>query len=126
EARVRAAPVLASRGGCDCREADVVPASPVPRDRTEGGKARMPAVRVDADAVDPGAADDRDAPAPLRTRAEHCEGVVPDMHVAGPASCGDCLLERMFLGGEVDAGDQQLGEVGDRTVVVARQARLAE
>ena len=63
EGRLLAAPVLAPRR-CERRgKADVVAAAPVagrPAERREAGVAP---VGRDADAVDPGAADDRDAPA---------------------------------------------------------------
>ena len=49
-------------------EADVLATAPVPADRPESGKADLAAVRTDPDAVDPRAADDRHAPAPLGAR----------------------------------------------------------
>ena len=56
EARPRPASVFAPRRGRDGGEAEVVAAAPVAGDRAERGEPRMPAVRGDADAVDPGAA----------------------------------------------------------------------
>src|SRR5207302_7029266 len=66
EARLRAASVLAPRGGVDGGEADVTAAAPIARDRPERRKASVAAVRRDAHAVDPRAAHDGDAPALLR------------------------------------------------------------
>src|SRR5690349_16446794 len=81
EGRARPATILAPRRGPDPGKPDVVTAAPVAGDRTERREARVAAVRRDAEAVDAGAADDRDAPAALRPRAQDGEGVVSDAHV---------------------------------------------
>ena len=65
ERRSRAATVLTPcRGRCG-GEADVEPTAPVAGRRTECEKAGLAAVGGNTHAVDPGAADDRDAPAAL-------------------------------------------------------------
>src|SRR5206468_11014919 len=70
EARLRAAAVLAARCGAERRHADVVPAAPVAGDLAERREAHLPAVRCNRDAVDPGAADEADAPTARGPRPE--------------------------------------------------------
>ena len=62
----------------DRRHADVIAAAPVACDLAERGEADLAAVGRDADAVDPGAADDGDAPAALGAGAQNGERVVAD------------------------------------------------
>ncbi len=116
EARPRAAPVLAPGRRRDRRHADVVAATPVARDLAERGEADLAAVGRDADAVDPGAADDGDAPAALGAGAEDGEGVVADGDTVGPAALADDRVQRILLGREVDAGHAQDADLGDRPV----------
>ena len=86
EARPRAAPVLAPGRSRDRGHADVVAATPVACDLAERGEAGLAAVGRDTDAVDPGAADDGDAPAALGAGAEHGERVVADEVRSRPAT----------------------------------------
>ena len=69
----------------------------------ERGEAHVAAVGRDADAVDPGAADDRDSPAALGARPQDGERVVADAGRVGPAALLDSVLQLLLLGGEVDA-----------------------
>src|SRR5205085_10136731 len=117
------AAVFAPRRGEFGREADVVAAAPVAGDRAERGEPGVPAVGRDADAVDPGAADDRDAPAALGAGAQDSERVVADVRPLGPAAARDGGAELLLLAREVDAGHEELRDRGDGAV--ARAARLA-
>ena len=123
ERRLLAASVLAAGRGRDRRQADVVAAAPVAGDRAERREARMPAVGRDADAVDPGSADDRDAPALLRSCAQDRERVVVDDRPRRPAPRSDRGVEVLDLRRKVEPGDQQLAELGHGPVV-GRQAGL--
>ena len=119
------------RAAADTRgEADVVAAAPVAGDRAERGEARVPAVGRDADAVDPGAADDRDAPAALGPGAQDGEGVVADERPRSPSRARSTRLAQLvLLGREVDAGEQELRDLGDRSVAESAapaRARLGE
>src|SRR5205823_3333163 len=112
--------------GCpDSREADVVTAAPVARDRAERGKTRVPPVWSNAEAVDPGTAHDRDPPAPFGTRAQHGEGVVADRDLLGKSTFAHGGADVLFLGWEVDAREQKLCDVRCGPVSV-RQAGVAE
>src|SRR5262249_20934014 len=97
-------------------EADLLAAAPVAGDRAEGWEADDAVAAVAGDPVDPGPADDRDAPAVVRAGAKHGEGVVGDDHPPRPAAAGDRLLERALLLGQIRAGQQDLGPLGDRAI----------
>src|SRR5581483_8275622 len=125
EARLRAAPVLAPGRGEDGGEADVAPAAPVAGDRAERRKPRVAPVRRDADAVDARTAYDGDAPSLLGARAQDGEGVVLDERPRGPAAGVDQLLQMLLLRREVDAGEQDRGDLGHRQLGV-RQARVRD
>jgi hypothetical protein len=56
----------------------------------------------------PAGADDRDSPAAVRSGAQHRERVVADDDSLRPAAVRERLVEGPFLGGEVDAGEQEL------------------
>ena len=124
ERRLRPPAVLAPRGRGHRREADVVAAAPVARDRAESGEACVPPVGGDADAVDACAADDRDSPAALGPGPEHRERVVADERPPRPAAPLDGLAELVLLGREVDPGDQKLRELRDRSVAEVQVRRL--
>src|ERR687888_1238787 len=123
ERRLRPAAVLAARGRGHRRQADVVAAAPVPGDRAERGEAGVPPVRRDADAVDPGPADDGDAPAALGSRAQDCEGVVADARPLRPTAARYRGAELLLLAREVDARHEQLRDRRDGAV--ARAAGVA-
>ena len=106
EGCARAATVLAARRGEHRGQPQVVAAAPVARDLSKGGETRMSSVGRDTDAVDPGAARDRDAPASLGARAQDGEGVVADVDAASPAARLDGLAHRVLLGREVNACEQ--------------------
>src|SRR5439155_21683753 len=97
EARPGSAAVLASRGSRQGGHADVVAAAPVPCDFAEGEKAGVAPVRRDADAVDSGAAHDRDAPTALGAGAKDCERIVADGRSQRPAAPLDRLAELVLL-----------------------------
>src|SRR5581483_8761824 len=115
EGRLRPAPVLRPGRGPDGGEPDVLSPAPVAGDLAERGEAGLPAVRAEAEAVDPRAAHDRDAPAAVGARPQHGKGVVRDLDALGPPALLRAGLQRLHLGREVDAGEQQLGVV-DRPV----------
>src|SRR6266545_1486407 len=123
EARARTAPVLAPRRGRDGGQAQVVASAPVARDRTERGKAGVPAVGCDADAVDPGTARDRDAPAALRAGTQNREGVVPDVDARRPGALGHGLTQRLLFRRKVDACHQERGHLR-HAAVPCRKARV--
>ncbi len=111
ERRVRPAPVLPARGRRERRVADVGASAPVAGDLPEGGEARVAAVGRDADAVDPGPADDGDAPAALGACPQDGEGVVVDDRALRPAARLDRLPQLLLLAREVDARHVQLGDL---------------
>src|SRR5262245_14326023 len=125
EARLRASPVLAPSGCDDSGETDVVAASPVARDRAEGGKASMTAVRRDADAVDARPTDDGYAPALVRPRPQHGERVVLDHGAPRPAPFGRRRSELLLVGPEVHARHEERGHLGEGRVVL-RETGLAQ
>src|SRR4030095_15412156 len=86
EARLPAASVLAPSSGRDRGAADIVTAAPVAGRPAERRKPRVPAVRGDADAVDPGPAYDSDPPAALGARTQAGERVVLHRHVVRRAA----------------------------------------
>src|ERR671935_79045 len=77
----------------------------------------------DADAVDPGAADDGDAPAALGPGAQDGEGVVADARPLRPAAARDRGAQLLLLAREVDARHEELRDRRDGAV--ARAARVA-
>ena len=89
-------------------EADVVPAAPVARDHSERGEADAPSVGRDPDAVDAGAAHDRDSPPALVAGAKDGERVVADLDVVCPAARRDRCVHRVLLRGEVDPREEEL------------------
>ena len=121
--RPLAAAVLAAGRGGDRLDADVVATAPVARDPAERREASLTSVRGDADAVDACAADDADAPAVLGAGAEDGEGVVADGDPGREAARTRRRRHLLHLGGEVDAGQQQLPDLRDWAVAV-RQAGL--
>src|SRR5262249_12957161 len=90
---------------------DVEPSAPVARDVAQRREPDVAAVGADADAVDPGAAGDRDAPAALRARAQHREGVVADPEPRRPATLGEDRLQPLLLFREIDAREQDLRDI---------------
>ena len=101
-------PSSAPRRGEQRRGADVVAAAPVAGDRAERRKAKLPAVRGDADAVDPGAADDGDAPPALRARTQQRDRVVPDDDVARDPALLESDAQALLLGREVHSRQEDL------------------
>ena len=73
----------------------------------------------DADAVDPGAARDRDAPPALRAGSKDGERVVADVNPLRPAALLDRLAHDVLLRGEVDSGHQQRGDLRNAAGVIA-------
>ena len=122
ERRRRAAAVLGARRRRERSEPEVETAAPVAADRPERGETRLPAVGCDADAVDPGPADDGHSPAALGARTEDGEGVVADAESCRPAALPGRGTERLLLRREVDAREQELGDLGEggRVPVEAR------
>src|SRR4051812_35641378 len=119
EARARSSPVLATRRGGDGSEAEVVPSTPVARDRTERWKARVPSVGSHADAIDAGTARDRNAPTSFGAGAQDGEGVVVDVHAVGPPAVAYGRAHSLFFRREVDARHQQRRDLRDRSVRLA-------
>jgi hypothetical protein len=118
EARLRPAAVLTACGGEERSPADIAPSAPIAADRPERRIADVPAIRRDADAVDAGAADDRDAPAALAAGPQHCERVVGHDGSLGPTERFHPLAEAVLLGGVVDAGCEDLRHGGQRDTPV--------
>ena len=126
EGGLGAAAVLAAGRRRDRGHADVVASAPVAAELAERREPHLAPVRPDADAVDPGAADDRDAPAALGAGPQDGERVVGDRGRLGPAQSCDPLLEHLFLGGEVDPGHAEARDGGDRRAVGAGDSRLLD
>jgi hypothetical protein len=59
-----------------------------------------------SDAVEPGSADDADAPAALAAGAKDCEGVIVDDRVGGPAATTRLAVSVFYLDREVDPGEE--------------------
>ena len=94
ELRGGPAAVLASRCGGEPGLAHVVPAAPVAGGRPERREAHVPPVRRHADAVDAGAARDRNPPAALGPGAKNGERVVADARRGRPAARVERSVER--------------------------------
>src|SRR5436190_98406 len=125
EGRLGATTILATGRGGDRGEPDVVAAAPVAGDPAERGEASLPPVGGDADAVDPRAADNRDAPAAVGAGAQHGEGVVADRDALGEPPGGRGVPHRLLLGREVDPGEVELSDLRDGAVAV-RQAGFGD
>ena len=108
------APILAARSGRERGEADVVPAAPVAGGRTEGREAKLAPVGRDADAVDPGATDDRDTPTTLGAGAQKRQRVVSDDDLISPRPLFQRAPKIVLLGREVDPGKEHLGDRNPR------------
>src|SRR6266540_4675365 len=113
QCRPRPAAVLAAQRGADSGHTDQVAASPVARERTEGGEARLGAVRRDAGAVHAGPDHHGNPPGALGPRTQHSEDVVAQEVLARPPAPGDLRRKDRVVGREVEAGqapDPELGE----------------
>ena len=97
--RPRTAAVAGPDRGAQGGHPEVAAAAPVARDVAQGGEACRPPVWGDARGVDPGPADDADAPAPFRAGPNGCERVVEDERVpATPAAASEPVSRRTSAG----------------------------
>src|SRR5207237_8308366 len=112
ETRAGATPILAAGRSRDGGEPDIRAATPVARDRSERGEARMAPVGRDPDAVDSRSAHHGNAPAAVSAGPEDGEGVVVDDRPSGPSSLLDSLTERALLARKVHARTLQPPPVG--------------
>ena len=121
-----AAPVGAAGRRREPGEADVLAPAPVAGDQPERREPRLAAVRGDADAVEPGAAHDRHAPARVGAGAEDAEGVVGDRDRARPAARRDApRAARAPPTGRSAPASRISADLGDGAVVRRRARRRA-
>src|SRR5215210_1554856 len=77
--RSRPTPVASADGGAQTLHSDARRSAPVARDVADGRKPGRPSVGCDRGSIAPLAADENDAPATVRARAQRAEAVVHDL-----------------------------------------------